>query len=159
MRGDLGMLCGRQLHALVIKDHNGMELGRIQEVLADPTNGRIFGFLVDTSSLLTRRCFLPMDQVRQLSLRGVVVDGRAALRKAERTLPGEAQLAQRGRTVYRMNGASGVIADILVEQDQVCGWEISQGLLHDLRHKRRFLPREQAENRGGAFIEIDQSSF
>lgn len=152
------MLTGRQLHGLAVLSRDGAELGRVRDVIAERESGSIAGFFVESSGLLSRELYLPAAAVEQLDLGGVIVRDKSALMRMPKQLPGEPQLALRGSRLLRAGGGDGgTVADILVENNMVCGLEISQGLLGDLRHKRRFLPRERVENRGDTFIEIDQT--
>ncbi len=130
------MISGKQLHGLRVIDENGGEVGRAEDIVADPDSGVIRGFIVIGRGLIPRRIFVPARLVVSLSLRGMVVRDSASLRRGGKRRGGELRLGE-------LTSGKGRVTDVFLEKERIAGAELSLGLVRDISNGRRVFPWDQ----------------
>ena len=149
------MLTGRQLIGLAIRDSlNGAIIGRVFDIYGDLTSGQIRGFGIRIEKLLTRTVLLPSSAVESIGINGIIADASAL-----KPLHGHKD------TVFTCRGASlrsaagrdlGVISDVIVDEGEIAGFEISGGLLADVALRRSVVARSSVRSDDkGDFIKIN----
>lgn len=141
------MLSGRQLRGLIVLEaESGKEIGRVLDVVINDFSGRINGLVVSDQGIIQKHFFVPEKSIDQISLAGVIVSEK----NIKSRLPKQSnKISDLGWLGYRLLDDHGVdkgtVADIMLENNNLTGWEISSGLIDDLSTRRSFLPWAQAE--------------
>ena len=144
------MLTGRQLTGLIVRDSaNGKRMGRVCDIYADPSSGRIRGFGVTGDALLSRTMLLPASAVESIGLSGVIADTSSLKRLSAKK---DTVLAWRGALLRSALGQDlGVVSDVILNEGQVAALEISGGLLADVADRRSLVSWDSisADSEGG----------
>lgn len=130
------MIRGKQLHGLRVIDKNGQELGVVQEVLANESEGRILGFIIAVPGFIVSSAFLPIEQAVHIDLAGLVISNKESLKSMRK-------MKKMGISALRINeltSQKGYVTDVLVENDKIEAVELSQGLVNDIREGRQTIP-------------------
>lgn len=111
---------GRELAGLAVVTLTGGErLGRVEDVIFQPSTGRVTGFLVDRGGMFSKPKFLASGQVQGLGADALTIVGEEALSDAAPA--GADELAAKsleGRPVLNQAGTIlGKIADIVVDTE------------------------------------------
>ena len=151
------MLNGRQLHGLpVFCVGTWKELGRITDVVADGETGQIKGFTVSGGKMFPQKYFLPIQQIIELQLTGAQIRSTPPLKRLRKDLAGNTLFQQLGNPLLDHEGREkGTVSDIIVSNGKVCGLEISDGVLSDLKKGRQILAWENVRQHADTFFEID----
>ncbi len=129
----------------VVVAETGERLGRVEDVLVTHPAGRVMAFLLEGGG--GEAAVFPFEEVRAVGRGAVLVEAGAAPLLTRRK--GRLRvLLQRHRGVMglRLLGAGGEDLGTIEDLDfdpvtgRVTGYEVSGGLLEDLRAGRRFLP-------------------
>ena len=141
------MLSGRQLRGLIVLDaDSGKEIGRVTDIVLNDLSGRINGLVVSDKGIIQKHFFVPQKSIIQMSLAGVKVSEK----NMKSRLPKQSnKISDLGWLGYRLldekGEDKGTVADIMLENKYLTGWEISGGLIGDLSTRRSFLPWNQAD--------------
>lgn len=129
------MLTGRQLTGLIVRDSaSGKKVGRVCDIYADQSSGRLRGLGVIGDAVLSRTVLLPASAIESIGLSGVIADTSALkkLRGGQDTV-----LSWRGSLLRSHQGGElGVVSDVIVDEGRIAGLEISGGLLADVADRR-----------------------
>ena len=148
------MLTGRQMTGLAIRDSvNGTIIGRVCDIYGDLTSGQILGFGVKIDKLLTRTKLLPASAVESIGSNGIIADASAL-----KTLNGHKDTVFTCRGAFLRSAAGkdlGVVSDVIVDEGQISGFEITGGLLADVALRRTVVARNSVKtDDNGDFIKI-----
>jgi uncharacterized protein YrrD len=133
------MINGKQLHGLRVMDQNGVQLGVVNDLIADKKSGNIWGFIITLPKFISGSAYLPSSEVIQLNLNGVIISGKDSLRRCKK-------MKNNGTGTLRIGGfisAKGYVTDLLLEKNQIKAVEISQGVLHDIAKGRQTIPWDE----------------
>lgn len=133
---------------------DGERLGRLQDVVFHPSNGRVTGFLVDAGGLFAKPRFLPADQVKNLGADALTVMSDTALTDANPAVTDpdvfEAKPLE-GRAVLNHAGTVlGKIFDVVVDTDALTTPEfvLATGLISNALHGKPRLPMNLVQTIG-----------
>lgn len=153
------MLKGREILGLpVITLHEKKQLGEIKDLIYDPDQNKVLGYLVENGGWLRDgRGFLHSDVIKREDGCLVVAD-ESVIRNigslSELKAALESKKDVRGLPVERCDGRSiGVIQDLVLDEETgaITGYEISDGVIQDLLDGRLTIPT------GGIMINPDKS--
>ncbi len=149
------MLSGRQLKGLVVKSATGMEIGRIMDLVFDKRSGGLCGFIVNDNGLISKNRYLPLESVQDISLQGVISDKKKFRTTLSPHLATLSSLKWRGSLIHDELGRDkGSVADVLIQDGNLAGFEVSNGMIGDLFHRRGFLSLSQVEFMDGMIKEV-----
>lgn len=147
----------------VVGEGTGERLGRLQDVLFDPSNGRITGFLVKVGGLLSKPHLLPILFVRRLGQDAVLVEqGRILEEVASDPVYPDSLNAHSldNRPVLDDTGKFlGKVDDVLVSEDSltVTALLFSTGFIGNLLHGKPHVPLHLVKAIGQDSIVIPSS--
>lgn len=151
----MAMKISRELAGLAVVTLTGGErLGRIADVVFQPTSGQVTGFLVDRGGMFSKPQFLAAGQVQGLGADALTITGAEALADSDpaaSALDGLASKPLEGRPVLNPAGAViGKVADIVVETESltVPHLLLATGLLDNALHGKPHLPLSQIQTIG-----------
>ncbi|MBA4493008.1 PRC-barrel domain-containing protein [Paenactinomyces guangxiensis] len=134
----------------VVHLHSGKKLGTVCDLLFDGSQ-QLRGLLVENGSFFKKRRYIPADRVTSIGKDAVIVDNKDAILPLDPIveqwtgiLSGQKKL--KGRSVLLSNGYEiGMIENVyfLEEMGTLIGYEISDGILSDLRQGRKMLKSSQ----------------
>ena len=130
------MITGKQLHGLQVLAKNGAAMGTVDEIVAKKNNGRVIGFMISKPGLFTSSLFIPVENVIDIGLQGLIVADKSSMQKIKKFRK-ERESALR---MDEMNSDKGHVTDVIVDNDQITAVELSQGLINDIRNGRQTIP-------------------
>nr|MBO2479865.1 photosystem reaction center subunit H [Bacillota bacterium] len=144
MPGDGALKKGQELLGMAVVDQQtGKQLGVVRDVYFD-ASWRLKGLIVENKGLFRQGRCIPLEQLN-IGEDAVMVDEDAVMQQLPEGMytlySGENKLA--GKSVMTKDGDGlGQIHDVyfLEEMGTLIGCELSDGLLSDLRHGRKFVP-------------------
>ncbi|MCR4962267.1 MAG: PRC-barrel domain-containing protein [Firmicutes bacterium] len=149
------MLSGRQLKGLAVKSAQGREIGRITDLVFDKHSGRLCGFTVNDHGLISKNRYLPLEAVADISLQGVISEKKEFRFALPPHLATLSDLNWRGSLIHDRSGRDkGSVADVFIENGDLAGFEVSNGMIGDLFQRRGFLPLSQAKLSEGTIQEV-----
>jgi uncharacterized protein YrrD len=129
----------------------GKKVGTVYDLLFDGDSQQFRGVVLERGDFMKKRKYIPSDHITSIGTDAVVVDSEASILPIDQIakawislLSGEQRL--RGRPVLLSNGcALGMVENVyfLEEMGTLIGYEISDGLLHDLQYGRKMLQSDQ----------------
>lgn len=138
------MISGKQLHGLKVKDSKNQDLGIVVDLLAERTSGEIKGFIIDQPGIITRRAFVPYQQVRRCDLSGLYVEDKSSLcnmkKYSKDNLPNDKDAVLR---MHEVASARGAVKDVFLEKEKIVAAEVSGGVFMDMREGRQTIPWEE----------------
>ncbi|MRG29719.1 photosystem reaction center subunit H [Laceyella tengchongensis] len=130
----------------IIHRYTGKQLGTVSDVLFDSANVWQ-GILLEQGGLFKRHKFIPAKRLCSVGMDAVVVESEADIqdlpKEAESWIglcSGEKKL--KGRTIMLSNGRElGMVENVYFQEEvgTLVGYEVSEGLLADLRQGRKVL--------------------
>ncbi|MFC7441381.1 PRC-barrel domain-containing protein [Laceyella putida] len=130
----------------IIHRHTGKQLGTVADLLFD--SAHVWqGILFEHGGLFKRRKFIPAKRIHSMGTDAIVVDSEADIQ----ALPEEAESwislrsggkKLKGRTILLSNGHElGMVENVYFQEEvgTLIGYEVSEGLLADLRQGRKVL--------------------
>lgn len=130
----------------VVGEGTGERLGRVQDVLFDPSSGQITAFLVRTGGILAKAQVLTRLFVRSLGADAVLVESGKVLEEAHADPPVPGSLSAHSlddRPVLDDSGKLlGKVTDVLVDEAAltVTALQLSTGLLEAVLHGKTHIP-------------------
>jgi uncharacterized protein YrrD len=131
--------------------YTGKEVGTVCDLLFDGDSQQFQGVVLESGDFMKKRKYIPSDHITSIGKDAVVVDSQELILPIDATaktwislLSGEQRL--RGRPIFLSNGYSlGMVENVyfLEEMGTLIGYEISDGLLHDLQYGRKMLKSDQ----------------
>lgn len=125
---------------------SGKQVGRVRDMLFDRRQ-RLFGLLVEGKGWTKRRSYIPVDCIAMIGLDAVTVDNEAVVQplmaehedmigvySGKRKLKGLPVLTATGSELGRLENVY-----FLEEMGTIIGYELTDGLLADLREGRKAL--------------------
>ena len=159
----MAMKTGRELAGLAVVTLTGGErLGRIADVVFQPSSGQVTGFLVERGGMFSKPQFLAAGGVQGLGADALTIPGAEALTEfdpAGSALDGLASKPLEGRPVLNPAGTVlGKVADVVVETDTltVPHLLLATGLLDNALHGRPRLPLSQVQALGADSVIVTQ---
>ena len=151
------MLKGREIKGLaVFAGKNLEEIGRVQDMLVNNANGKVVALVIQSGGVINKSLYVDMQNVRQINKTGVFVPNKNSFKRLPKKTQTLGQKGWVGSKLYGANGQDkGTIADVLIKSGTITGFEISGGLIGDLRKRRDFLPWQKVTSHGGSFYEED----
>jgi len=145
------MIKGRKLHGMAVFK-NGMILGRVSDVIADPYTGKLHGFVINPTGNLGRDRFLPISGLQKITKNGLVVSESIKLTKIPPNCSRWMQIGWQNSSVYDLIGNEiGVLSDYCLEDGKIYGFEISKGVYQDISKGRTFLSWEDLLQQNSVF--------
>ena len=142
------MLKGRKILSLpVVTSDAGKQIGEVKDIIYDPTQNKILGYLVEIGGWLRDgKGFLHSDLLRRED-DCLVVENESVIRKIG-SIPELKQVLDekrdiRGLRVERDDGRHiGVIRDLVLDEEtgEITGYEVSDGVIQDLLNGRTTIP-------------------
>jgi uncharacterized protein YrrD len=130
------MISGKQLHGLRVIDQNGARLGVVDSLHADPSSGKILGFVITVPGVISGTTYLAAEEVISLDLTGLVVPAKSSLRRWRKNKKRPLDILH----ADRLSSKKGYVTDIMMDKDRINAVEISQGILHDIQEGRQTIP-------------------
>ena len=149
------MLKGREIRGLAVyAGRNREEVGRVSDMVVDGMTVQVIGLVIQNNGMLAKNLFVELQNVRELAKTGVIVPNKSHIKKLPKRAQTLYQQGWLGSPLYSHDGMDrGTVADILVQDGNVAGLEISSGFVSDLHNRREFLPWQNVQNRDGGFYE------
>ncbi len=151
----MAMKTGRELTGLAVVTLTGGErLGRIADVVFQPTSGQVVGFLVERGGMFSKPQFLAAAQVQGLGADALTItsaEDLADFDPAASALDGLASKPLDGRPVLNQAGTIlGKIMDLTIDTDAltVPHLLLATGLLDNALHGKPHLPLSQVQTIG-----------
>ncbi len=150
------MIRGREIRGLpVFAGRKKEEIGRVQDIVVG-LSGQMEALVIVSNKMLAKNYFVECIHVKEISKKGVIVPNKANLKKRPKNLVTIGKEGWVGSKVFNTNGKDeGTVSDVIVEDGQVTGLEISQGIVEDLSNGRIFLPWDKFKKEGKNFIKMD----
>lgn len=145
------MVKGRHLLSLPIINYNtGEQLAEIKDLIYDPYNNKLLGFILEEGNWFWGSKVLLLDQVYHIgndvitvSSKDSIMDSAARpeikeLLKKQVKINGYKLLSERGKDI-------GTIQDLIIDpvKGNITGYEVSNGIVGDLLEGRRNIPIPQ----------------
>ncbi len=158
----MALKTGRELVGLAVVTLTGGErLGRVADVVFQPSAGHVTGFLVDRGGMFTKPKFLAASQVQGLGTDALTITGEEALTDMAPVNPDElAVKTLEGRPVLNQAGTIlGKIADIAVDTDglTVPHLLLATGLLDNALHGKPQLPLSLVQTIGADSVIVSNA--
>ena len=153
---------GKELSGLaVVALAGGEKLGRIDDVVFDPSSGRVTGFFVDRGGMFSKPKFLPAGDVQGLGDDALTVASDKALLDGPSALTGElAAKTAEGLPVLNPAGTVlGKVADIGVDTQamSVLYLILATGIIGDTLHGKPHLPVSAIQTVGADSVIVSAS--
>ncbi|MDR2712858.1 MAG: PRC-barrel domain-containing protein [Clostridiales bacterium] len=150
------MLKGREIRGLAVFVGNSQEeIGRVQDLLVDDKSGRVEGLVIARLGIWQKMAYVRMEYIQFLGKAGIRVPDKKFLQPLPKNKLALSQKGWLGRKIFDAQGQdAGTVADVLVKNGMISGWEISTGLWGDLRQGRDFLPWPSLQNTSQGFISM-----
>ena len=141
------MIWGRELRGLLVYEIKAKTLlGRAVDVWVDWSTGSVKGIIVEGKSLFARYYLLPIGAIASLSKAGIMIADRKKMQSLPKTVRGINELRMSGISLIDHHGIDrGIVADYLIDNNRVAGWEVSQGIISDYRQGRKFVRWDSTE--------------
>ena len=129
----------------LISTSHGEKFGMVQEILLNVSKGVITGFVLDKGGFLREKKIVDVSQIKSIGDSAITIP--ADKLKYETGLETFKDCINyknlMGKPVYTHSGKSlGIIQDILVNEENghIVGFEISEGIIHDILEGRGIIP-------------------
>lgn len=134
------MLKGREILSLpVITLDDRKEIGEVKDIIYNPLDSKILGYLVDAGGWLTEARGFPQSELIKIEDDCLVIKNESVIKKISQITEIKnainAKADIRGFKVECQDGRCiGVIQDLLLDENswQITGYEISDGVIQDL---------------------------
>lgn len=125
----------------------GVELGKVQDLYIDPKSAVIRGLIMDQKGWFQSDLLIPIECIEQFGQDGVMVSSKNVLRpllkKSRKHVPfAEGKQHIRGMPIITAEGEKlGLVEDVYFteEMGNIIGYEISEGLIVDLKEGKKVL--------------------
>ena len=130
----------------IISLADGLIVGRVRDVVFDPTGGRIAGLLVREASLLSDARVVPLERIRSFGRDAVTVPDRSAVQPSLRVRPVRRLLNSgvrlTGLHVLTEGGRDlGTIDEVFVgKAGEIVGYELNPGMVEETMRGKRLIP-------------------
>ena len=153
---------GKELTGLaVVALAGGEKLGRVDDVVFDPSSGRVTGFFVDRGGMFSKPKFLPAGDVQGLGDDALTVASDKALLDGPSALTGElaAKTAENLPVLNPAGTVLGKVSDIAVDtQSMTVPYLIlATGIIGDTLHGKPHLPVSAIQTVGADSVIVSGS--
>jgi len=153
---------GKELSGLAVVSLTGGEkLGRIDDVVFDPSSGRVTGFFVDRGGMFSKQKFLPAGDVHGLGDDALTVASEKALLDGPSALTGElaAKTAENLPVLNPAGTVLGKVSDIGVDTQAmtVPYLILATGIIGDTLHGKPHLPVSAIQTVGADSVIVSAS--
>ena len=153
---------GKELSGLAVVTLTGGEkLGRVDDVVFDPSTGRVTGFFVDRGGMFSKPKFLPAGDVQSLGDDALTVASDKVLLDGPSALTGElaAKTAENLPVLNPAGTVLGKVADIAVDTQNllVPYLVLATGIIGDTLHGKPHLPITAVQTVGADSVIVSAS--
>lgn len=153
---------GKELAGLaVVTLAGGERLGRIDDVVFDPSTGRVTGFFVDRGGMFSKPKFLPTGDVQSLGDDALTVPSDKVLLDGPSALTGElaAKTAENLPVLNPAGTVLGKVADIAIDTQSlsVPYLILATGIIGDTLHGKPHLPIAAVQTVGADSVIVSAS--
>lgn len=153
---------GKELSGLAVVSLTGGEkLGRVDDVVFDPSSGRVTGFFVDRGGMFSKPKFLPAGDVHGLGDDALTVASEKALLDGPSALTGElaAKTAENLPVLNPAGTVLGKVSDIGVDTQAmtVPYLILATGIIGDTLHGKPHLPVSAIQTVGADSVIVSAS--
>ncbi|MGI4791939.1 MAG: PRC-barrel domain-containing protein [Janthinobacterium lividum] len=153
---------GRELAGLAVMTLTGGEkLGRVDDVVFDPSSGRITGFFIDRGGMFSKPKFLPAGDVKGLGDDALTLESETALLDGPSALTGElaAKTVENLPVLNPEGTVLGKIADIGVDTQTltVPYLLLAAGILANALHGKPHLPLTSVQTIGADSVIVSNT--
>ena len=153
---------GKELSGLAVVSLTGGEkLGRVDDVVFDPSSGRVTGFFVDRGGMFSKPKFLPAGDVHVLGDDALTVASEKALLDGPSALTGElaAKTAENLPVLNPAGTVLGKVSDIGVDTQAmtVPYLILATGIIGDTLHGKPHLPVSAIQTVGADSVIVSAS--
>ncbi len=126
-----------------VLSRSGVFMGRVCDVIFNPEDMRIKGYMVKTGKVLRFTRFLSSGSVEKTDKSGIIVEGRDAFEPVSNIKKDVHAVSfmqnARGTPIPKARGEGGRISDFLfnTEIGKITHFEISEGFAEDVLHGRK----------------------
>ena len=153
---------GKELTGLaVVALAGGEKLGRVDDVVFDPSSGRVTGFFVDRGGMFSKPKFLPAGDVQGLGDDALTVASDKALLDGPSALTGElaAKTAENLPVLNPAGTVLGKVSDIAVDTQSLTipYLILATGIIGDTLHGKPHLPVSAIQTVGADSVIVSGS--
>ena len=155
-------ITGQGLKGLAVVTLTGGEkLGRVDDVVFNPSTGRVTGFFVDRGGMFSKTKFLPAGDVRGLGDDAMTTDSEAALLDGPSAMTGEiaAKTIENLPVLNPAGTVMGKVSDIAVDTQAltVPYLVLSTGLVGNVLHGKPHLPTSFIQTVGADSVIVSEA--
>lgn len=158
------MLKGREILSLpVITENNKKQIGEIKDIIYDPSQNKIIGYLLDTGSWLRDGRGFLHENLLKIENECMVIENELVVKSIDEIPELKEAIDQkkdiRGLRVEMTNGKNiGVIQDIVIADNSpiITGYEVSDGVIQDLLEGRITIPNSGVEIKEDNIVTISE---
>ena len=155
LQAKTGRSSDQKIYAFISDGGVQEEIGRVQDLLVDDQSGRVEGLVIARHGIWQKILYVKMEHIQSIGKAGIRIPDKKYLQHLPKNKLALSQNGWLGRKIFDAQGHdAGTVADVLVKNGMISGWEISTGLWGDLHQGRDFLPWPSLQNSSQGFISM-----